>query len=114
MTSYSLPHSHPPQPPPVPVVAQLTAAGRVLVIEFDQEILDQPIAGNQFIARANNRALELSNFLVDEEKVIAAARDAGFDFGPNRVSYTANPPDVVNLEGTPAAAFFNFPLDVSG
>ncbi len=101
----------PPPPPPVPISATRTLPD-IAFVTFDQDLVIGPLEDSLWTWRSNNRAFEALNAEVNAGAVVElTGLDVGPDVGPNVISFSPPPFDVLSLgTGLPAAAFVDFPL----
>jgi len=105
--------------PPVPVAASLVWATLVLTVTWDQALVAQPTAANNWIAQAHpvgvpDRHVNPAPGASVGNQTTMTVAFTGPAAGVNRVRYLAAPPDIIGAGpgGLPAAAFANFPLAV--
>lgn len=97
-----------PEPPPVPVLADKTNGH--LDVYFSSTLTPGPLnAGNWFIREANTAWLPIGPTAVLPNRVSIDLFGLGPDVGPDVVSYSPPPFDVVG-PGGPAAAFADYPI----
>lgn len=98
----------PEAPPPIPIAASFVDP--VLTVQFDRQLqpglLDE---GNWVFRWANDLYFVLDATAVADTVVCNSVPDV-LDPGPDVVSYSPPPFDVISLLGTPAAAFSDFPI----
>jgi hypothetical protein len=96
--------------PPVPVHAEITAAGRVFACQFDKPLKVQPLNEANWIGVAYHQKFVLNWCFVDGDTVVGNPRYGEADFHPGRVTYLATPADVQSDQAVPADPFTAFPV----
>jgi hypothetical protein len=95
-------------PPPVPVGAELF--GYVLQVTFSRELRNTSPDPANWSMSFSGTFYYADTVEIDRFAVLATMIPLGPDPGPNRCAYAAAPADIMDLDGTLAAAFDNFPL----
>ena len=100
--------SQPDLTPPVPISGE--AFGDNLSVLFDRHLLPGVLDPSNWTARWDSIIrIATSAIAVGSQVNLVTEEDEG-DIGPDKVSYNAMPPDVLSLDGTPAASFDAFPI----
>lgn len=110
----------PPDPPaPVPIAASLVWATKVLTVTWDQNLVAQPTAANNWVAHASligvpDRHVNPAPGMSVGNQTTMTVAFTGPAAGVPRVRYLAIPADVLALAppNLPAPPFANFPLNV--
>lgn len=99
--------------PPLPVIAHQRGVGQPVTVDFDQGLQADPaIDTDNWVVRLANNLWETTSASVTGARVTLTI--GGFavpDVGPNVVSFSPPPFDVLSTPGLPAAAFADFPLE---
>ena len=93
---------------PVPLVAEVF--GNQLAVLFDRELLDTSLVPSNWTMTQSGQAYYCDANEISINQVLADMIPLSTSPGPNRCSYAASPPDVLALNGTPAAPFTDFPI----
>jgi len=93
---------------PVPIAAEVF--GEQLVVTFDQELLNTSLDPNNWTMRLGGNRFECSEAVVNLTQVECMMDQLGPEAGPDVCNYAAIGQDVRALDGTPAAAFSDFPI----
>jgi hypothetical protein len=79
-------------------------------VEFDQPLFQQLLNTGNWTLYRSGRKRRMNTVNVVTGKVFAQTYDFGPTFKPDSVDFDPPPPDVMNLDLVPAAAFYGFPL----
>jgi len=96
----------------VPVAAQVTASKRIVTVTFSLPLVPGPVAPANWYTRYNNLRQECLTPVAIGSTVTYPLGATIADPGPNVVSYSPPPFDVVAASGPVAPAFADFPLTV--
>ena len=94
--------------PPVPISAHFAAWQ--LVVTFDRLLQPAEVLGSNWFFRIANASYGIRVAEAIGSTIVLSAEPDEGDLGPDIVTYAAAVPDVLSLAGTPAAAFYNFPI----
>ena len=97
--------------PPVPVSAVFNIVGPTIDITFSCPLRPASLEKSNWFARKNNQSWTISGGVAGGSKVRLVTSGQVMDMGPDVVSYTPPPFDVLSLGGlVRAEAIVNYPL----
>lgn len=97
--------------PPVPILAQQGGFPLTAYVTFDQFLVPGPLNAANWTVRISNNTYSFTSVTAVGAIVVLVCNVPSVSPGPDGVSYTATPADVVALAtGSPAAAFANYPF----
>jgi len=96
---------------PVPIAARFNLIGPTVDVSFSTPLVANLSAAGSWFVRKNNQRWSVGSAAAGQSKVQLVLSGQVMNMGPNVVTYSPPPFDVLSLGGlVPAPAFVNYPL----